>query len=78
MSDYFYVGGMVSPYWYLNRDGQDEYADNRDSDTDMGGLYNGEFHNYFGARAMPITEQQYNDASVTFQEWVRWIEGRSS
>lgn len=78
MDEYYYVPGMMNPYWYVSR--VHDYpkpgdvtamAHNADSDTDMGDLFGDEFDNYF-PNAMPITEQQMADRSVTDDDWKRW------
>lgn len=72
MADYFYVGGMLHPYWWVEDTERGLVADNRAAETDMGQLYDHEFAAYFGPRAMPITEQEYRDGSVTLEEWMAW------
>jgi hypothetical protein len=63
---HYYVPGMTSPYWYAKRnaEGQIIYAGNKDSDTDMGGLYGEEFEEYF-PYAIEITEEQYTARDIS-------------
>jgi len=78
MSDYFYVPGMMYPFWVTYRaenypkEGESVLvAHNLDADTDMGDLYGPEFAEMFPT-AMPITAEQANNRSVTYADWVEW------
>ena len=51
------------------------FAHNLDADTDMGDLYDHEFAEFFPA-AMPITQEQAHNRTVTDRDWLVWIRER--
>ena len=60
MTTYWYVPGMMNPYWIIMDDliYGTTCATNADADTDMGNLYGSEFHTHF-PKAQQITEEQF-------------------
>lgn len=56
---YYYVPGMMYPYWGVYPDPRDgsTYAHNLDAETDMGDLSGEEFTQMFGDRAKPISRE---------------------
>lgn len=61
---YYYVPGMMYPYWAVYVDGERDYAHNLDSDTDMGDLDVEEFTQMFGDRARVISSQVAHDRTA--------------
>lgn len=82
MTSFYYAPGMMRPYWavYEQKDWPEsgvttKIATNADADTDMGNLYGDEFAKYFPA-AMPITEDQYKNRSITMADYRKWRKKR--
>ena len=65
---YWYVPGMMYPYWELHT--PPPTARNADSDTDMGDLTVDEFFAYF-PHAYVISRQEYESRSITPDEGLR-------